>query len=814
MNGGPQTRSRSALTLVAAAIVLALSLDCLLDGDRVPYYRDLLFFFVPFKHFLAEHLRRGEAPLWNPGVFMGTPFLGSLQTCVLYPPSLLLLLPFPLGFNVFLLAHYLIALAGAYLLLRDRDLSFSPSAIGALVFSAGGFLISLLNLANHLQGAAWAPWMLLTWCRLTRKRSGSALLSFALVTVLEILAGSPETVLMTLAILAAWTVAREGSSWLDAARRLALLGALLTLGLGLTAFQILPTLEYLHASVRNSGFSFEEATQWSFEPISLLQLLLPHTAPPHLSSSVADLGFEAKPPWIVSVYFGLVPLCLAVVGAAFGRERRLWGTLIIVAVLLALGRNSRLFEVLYSLAPWLLGKFRYPEKFLFVAHLSVAVLVGEGAQRLVEGQRGAIRIGTISAILLAAIGAALWCMRWTAPQAYLLTVAILTGRYGPFPAYVDLAADIALKAERLFMILGTFVVVVSLAQRDLLKTTAFALILALLVSGDLITAQRGLNPTLSWSELRSEPLLVDSAALRSAHERIFHYNTIAAVTEEPVPGLDQWWHVSRTAASLEGFIKSLWPTLFMNAGMVEGVANICGADGLDRDSDASLRRLLSVVPREISLKLLRLYAVRFLIGPVSLDSPAIERVVPREPSPFFVYRMREPLPLAYLATRLLRAPSERDAFNRLIAPDFQLGRDAVVSELPPDWIDAAAARSDPGEVEIVSYESDAVRLRAESKRRALLVLSDSDFPGWEATVDGRSVAIVRTNALVRGVALDAGSHLVEFRYRPASLRRGATISAVSLVTLAVIVVFLALRRPTQPTLEMGPSSQSFEARRA
>jgi Bacterial membrane protein YfhO len=206
--------------------------------------------------------------------------------------------------------------------------------------------------------------------------------------------------------------------------------------------------------------------------------------------------------------------------------------------------------------------------------------------------------------------------------------------------------------------------------------------------------------------------------------------------------------------------------------------------------------------------------VRFLIGPVSLDSPAIERVVPREPSPFFVYRMREPLPLAYLATRLLRAPSERDAFNRLIAPDFQLGRDAVVSELPPDWIDAAAARSDPGEVEIVSYESDAVRLRAESKRRALLVLSDSDFPGWEATVDGRSVAIVRTNALVRGVALDAGSHLVEFRYRPASLRRGATISAVSLVTLAVIVVFLALRRPTQPTVEMGPSSQSFEARRA
>ena len=220
------------------------------------------------------------------------------------------------------------------------------------------------------------------------------------------------------------------------------------------------------------------------------------------------------------------------------------------------------------------------------------------------------------------------------------------------------------------------------------------------------------------------------------------------------------------------------------------------ADGLDRDSDATLRRVLSIVPRELSIKLLRLYSVRVMVGPVPLESTAIERVVPSTESPFFVYRLREPLPLVYLADRLWQASSERDAFNRIIRADFELGRDAVVDELPPHWLDERPERGDPvGTVEIVSYESDAVRLRAQTTRPALLVLSESYFPGWEAIVDGRATAILRANALVRGVAVDAGSHIVEFRYRPTSLRRGLMISAASLVVLVGMLVRFARKNP-------------------
>ena len=90
-----QTRLRSAGALLLLGLVVLFTFSGLLSADQVPAYRDLLFFVLPFKSFLGEHLRRGEIPLWNPYIYMGTPFLASLQSGVFYPPSALFLLSWP-----------------------------------------------------------------------------------------------------------------------------------------------------------------------------------------------------------------------------------------------------------------------------------------------------------------------------------------------------------------------------------------------------------------------------------------------------------------------------------------------------------------------------------------------------------------------------------------------------------------------------------------------------------------------------------------------------------------------------------------------
>jgi uncharacterized membrane protein YfhO len=59
----------------------------------------------------------------------------------------------------------------------------------------------------------------------------------------------------------------------------------------------------------------------------------------------------------------------------------------------------------------------------------------------------------------------------------------------------------------------------------------------------------------------------------------------------------------------------------------------------------------------------------------------------------------------------------------------------------------------------------------------MLVLADTWYPGWIATVDGGAVPIYQAYSALRGVVVQQGQHRVEFHYRPASALIGALMSA-------------------------------------
>jgi uncharacterized membrane protein YfhO len=91
-------------------------------------------------------------------------------------------------------------------------------------------------------------------------------------------------------------------------------------------------------------------------------------------------------------------------------------------------------------------------------------------------------------------------------------------------------------------------------------------------------------------------------------------------------------------------------------------------------------------------------------------------------------------------------------------------------------------------VQVVSYQPEQVALDVALDAPGVLVLADTWYPGWQATVDGEPAALLRANYLFRAVLLPAGQHRVLFEYRPATLGRGAGISlAAALVLLAVVV---------------------------
>ncbi|HEV2669095.1 MAG TPA: YfhO family protein, partial [Blastocatellia bacterium] len=89
------------------------------------------------------------------------------------------------------------------------------------------------------------------------------------------------------------------------------------------------------------------------------------------------------------------------------------------------------------------------------------------------------------------------------------------------------------------------------------------------------------------------------------------------------------------------------------------------------------------------------------------------------------------------------------------------------------------------EVKVTRYEPQRIELETRNGRPGFLVLSEVYYRGWEAWIDGRRTPVERANYALRGLAVPAGDHRIEFVFRAHSFRNGAAWSLVGVLLLLV-----------------------------
>jgi hypothetical protein len=136
------------------------------------------------------------------------------------------------------------------------------------------------------------------------------------------------------------------------------------------------------------------------------------------------------------------------------------------------------------------------------------------------------------------------------------------------------------------------------------------------------------------------------------------------------------------------------------------------------------------------------------------------------------YRNERARPRAWAVHRLVLASTADDAVRRLATGEVR-PEEAVVLEDPQAPTPAGPG---PSEVAIVQEAPTRVVLRAEMNGDGYVVLADSYYAGWRATVDGDPTPLYAANGAFRAVFVRSGSHRVRFEYRPSSLRLGAAVT--------------------------------------
>lgn len=170
-----------------------------------------------------------------------------------------------------------------------------------------------------------------------------------------------------------------------------------------------------------------------------------------------------------------------------------------------------------------------------------------------------------------------------------------------------------------------------------------------------------------------------------------------------------------------------------------------------------------------------------------------------------IYENMQALPRAAIVGKITVVADDAAALASLADPGFEPGQHVVLlaDELAAagqmalaEQVDGAAAHTP---VQVLAYQPERVELAVTLSAPGALVLADTWYPGWRATVDGEPVKVLRANYLFRGLLLPAGTHRILFEFQPASLARGAAISLVGLLLLVTMGMagWFGRRRPAE-----------------
>jgi hypothetical protein len=150
-------------------------------------------------------------------------------------------------------------------------------------------------------------------------------------------------------------------------------------------------------------------------------------------------------------------------------------------------------------------------------------------------------------------------------------------------------------------------------------------------------------------------------------------------------------------------------------------------------------------------------------------------------------------PRAFLVPTARVAPSLGTALSQMVHQPFQPDQEVILADdTTTQSTGLAGDRGGHGTARITSYQPDALQLHTSADGNAWLVLSDTYYPGWTATVDGQPATVLRGDVLFRVVPVPAGEHDVDLRFEPGSVKLGLVVSLMCLAFLVSVLVALGV----------------------
>ena len=382
------------LIFIGIAIILLFGNTLFPKVNTVIYGSDLNDQFYFWKSYYVENIKNGVIPFWNSYSFSGTPFLAHPSVAAFYPGNIIFFLfPLSTAFSLFLFLHIVIAGYGMYWCLKRWINDEISSLVGGLVFSLSGFFAVRIY-AGHIDiisTAVWIPWVFGSVTAAIENFDKHRFLTAIIFTVLQILAGYQAAVIFTWELIGLFLILhtffqyKKGQKIINSVKKAAIFIAIIITSYGLSAIQILPTMEFVGRSIRALGLPYGAASWGSYNLDTFRLFFSPFTYGLPFWDNYSYHG--PGPNYLELAYFsGRIPVIL--LGLYFisqlthlFRGQKIekmcffsLGALLFFAFM-ALGNNFPLHKILFDWIP-AYRLFRFPSQHLIMAVFLLALVSG------------------------------------------------------------------------------------------------------------------------------------------------------------------------------------------------------------------------------------------------------------------------------------------------------------------------------------------------------------------------------------------------------------------------------------------------------
>ncbi len=758
----------------------------------------------------------GTFPLWNTHVFSGMP---NYQIAMLYVQPLnyinsLLTLWLPKPANFFFLACICF-----YILCMAYRTHFLVAILGSLAFAYSTYdpVIIAVGHDTKMMAIAYMPGMIAGLYLLYEKKYASGLAITVLFASLEVFANHPQinyyciliAAFITIAYIIKWVKSKQWKHMMIAGS-LALFAGMVAVAS--SALILLTTAEYSKYTMRGgksldnsggtlkdvktSGLDVDYAFQYSQGKTEFLTFLMPNVYGGSSSetfdadSKIANALIEKGVPesnaqqlaqslpkyWggIFStsgpVYLGAIICILFIIGMVVVEGQQKWWIFgaCLLAVLMASGKYMLGFnEFLFTHLP-LYNKFRAPTIALVIPQLLFPLLAVLALQRMFFSITKQQLQASFKYILYAVGGVFVFIILVYLSSDFVgindeQVKGYLGQMAGNNPDFANVIYNSIINERK------------SMFSNEILRALLFAL---LTVGAVFIYLKNWVKPVILIAVLlvisTIELLKVDSKYLNETnyveadnYEANFNV-TLHGSANDPVAyqqlQSDKDPHFRTFSLAPDRYNESMTAYHYRCVGGYNPAKLSIYQDLIENQ-----------LSEKLNLPVLNMLDTKYLLAPEG-----------QQPNTFTVQRNSGALGACWFVKNIKYVNGAAAEMNALT--NFNPADTAVVDASFKNVAGNAGAADSASSIKLVNYDNDDVKYASQSNGANFAVFSEIYYPeGWKAYVDGKETPYCKVNYVLRGLAVPAGKHDIEFKFRPSSYYTGQT-----LIYIGNAILFLCL----------------------